>query len=115
MTHHATLALSICIYISGILDLWIDFVVTMLSALGQDTRPEAIEPLLQNKSAGLLTGEVGPRLHVPQNTMSARLATLSQAGSVARSSIASGRASCPSSHLIWSKTVGATQLQGQRA
>lgn len=56
--------------------------VIMLSALGQDTRLEAIELLLQSEPSGLPAGDVARRLHVPQNTMSAHLATLSRAGLV---------------------------------
>ena len=54
----------------------------MLSALGQDTRLEAIELLLRSQPAGLPAGDVARHLEVPQNTMSAHLSTLSRAGLV---------------------------------
>ncbi len=54
----------------------------MLSALGQSTRLEAFELLMKSEPDGLPAGDVARRLAIPQNTMSAHLATLYRAGLV---------------------------------
>ena len=56
--------------------------VNALSALAQTTRLEAFRELVRSEPHGLPAGEVGRRLNVPQNTMSAHLAVLSRAGLV---------------------------------
>jgi arsenate reductase len=50
------------------------------AALAQDTRLTAFRLLVQHEPEGLPAGEVARRLDVPQNTMSAHLATLTRAG-----------------------------------
>ena len=57
--------------------------VTALSALAQTTRLETFRLLVRHAPHGLAAGEVARRLDVPQNTMSAHLATLARAGLVA--------------------------------
>jgi ArsR family transcriptional regulator, arsenate/arsenite/antimonite-responsive transcriptional repressor len=56
--------------------------IAALSALAQDTRLETFRLLVQHEPAGLAAGELARQLDVPQNTMSAHLATLSRAGLV---------------------------------
>ncbi len=51
-----------------------------LSALGQETRLDAFRLLVQVGPEGLPAGEIGERLGVRQNTMSANLSVLAQAG-----------------------------------
>lgn len=51
-----------------------------LSALSQETRLEAFRLLVKEAPEGLPAGEVGARLGVVQNTMSAHLAVLSRSG-----------------------------------
>lgn len=51
-----------------------------LSALGQETRLEAFRLLVRNAPDGLPAGEIGGRLGVVQNTMSAHLAVLERSG-----------------------------------
>lgn len=54
--------------------------IASLSALAQSTRLEAFRLLVQHEPEGLPAGELARLLDVPQNTMSAHLATLSRAG-----------------------------------
>ena len=54
----------------------------MLSALGQSTRLETFELLMKSEPKGLPAGDVARRLAIPQNTLSAHLATLYRAGLV---------------------------------
>jgi DNA-binding transcriptional ArsR family regulator len=56
--------------------------VTALTALGQDTRLEAFRLLVQSQPEGLPAGEIASRLGIVQNTMSAHLKVLSQAGMI---------------------------------
>jgi len=51
-----------------------------LAALSQETRLDAFRLLVQVGPQGLPAGEVGERLGVRQNTMSANLSVLAQAG-----------------------------------
>ena len=51
-----------------------------LAALSQETRLDAFRQLVQVGSEGLPAGEIGERLGVRQNTMSANLAVLTHAG-----------------------------------
>ena len=51
-----------------------------LSALSQETRLDAFRLLVQIGPGGLPAGEIGERLGVKQNTMSANLSVLAQAG-----------------------------------
>jgi DNA-binding transcriptional ArsR family regulator len=51
-----------------------------LAALGQDTRLDAFRLLVQVGPEGMPAGEIGERLGVRQNTMSANLQVLSHAG-----------------------------------
>jgi ArsR family transcriptional regulator len=53
-----------------------------LGALAQITRLETFRLLVRHEPEGLPAGEVARRLDVPQNTMSAHLATLSRSGLV---------------------------------
>lgn len=53
--------------------------ISALSALAHATRLEAFRLLVRNEPAGLPAGELARLLDVPQNTMSAHLATLSRA------------------------------------
>lgn len=57
--------------------------IAALSALAQDTRLQTFRLLVQHEPEGLPAGELARQLDVPQNTMSAHLATLSRAGLVA--------------------------------
>ena len=54
--------------------------VAALAALAQSTRLETFRLLVRHEPDGLPAGEVARLLEVPQNTMSAHLATLSRAG-----------------------------------
>lgn len=56
--------------------------ITALSALAQNTRLETFRLLVQHEPEGVPAGELARLLDVPQNTMSAHLATLSRAGLV---------------------------------
>lgn len=56
--------------------------IAALSALAQGTRLETFRLLVKHEPAGLAAGELARLLEVPQNTMSAHLATLSRAGLV---------------------------------
>lgn len=50
------------------------------SALSQQTRLDVFRLLVKSGTNGLLSGEIGERLEVRQNTMSANLAVLLRAG-----------------------------------
>ncbi|WP_319824871.1 metalloregulator ArsR/SmtB family transcription factor [Thalassovita sp.] len=52
------------------------------AALGQDTRLEAFRLLVRSGDAGMAAGEIAEKLGVRQNTMSANLSVLHQAGLV---------------------------------
>lgn len=54
--------------------------LTAFSALSQETRLDAFRLLLQSGESGLLAGEIGNRLGARQNTMSANLGVLLNAG-----------------------------------
>jgi ArsR family transcriptional regulator, arsenate/arsenite/antimonite-responsive transcriptional repressor len=56
--------------------------IAALSALGHDTRLDVFRLLVRAGIDGLPAGEIGQRLSVRQNTMSAHLAILHQAGLV---------------------------------
>lgn len=56
--------------------------IVALAALAQSTRLEAYRLLVRHEPDGLPAGELARLLDVPQNTMSAHLATLSRAGLV---------------------------------
>ncbi|UDF04420.1 helix-turn-helix transcriptional regulator [Asticcacaulis sp. AND118] len=51
-----------------------------MAALAQETRLDVFRLLVQVGSPGLPAGEIGERLRVRQNTMSANLSVLAQAG-----------------------------------
>lgn len=57
--------------------------ISALAALAQSTRLDAFRLLVQHEPDGLPAGRLADLLDVPQNTMSAHLATLSRAGLVA--------------------------------
>ncbi|MDI7863705.1 ArsR family transcriptional regulator [Rhizobiaceae bacterium n13] len=57
-------------------------VLAALAALGQDTRLEAFRLLVQAGADGVPAGEIASRLGAVQNTMSAHLRVLDQAGLV---------------------------------
>ncbi len=52
------------------------------AALGQDTRLEAFRLLVRSGDTGMAAGEIAEALGVKQNTMSANLSVLHQAGLV---------------------------------
>ncbi|PJN93523.1 transcriptional regulator [Amaricoccus sp. HAR-UPW-R2A-40] len=54
--------------------------ITALSALAQSTRLETFRLLVRHEPEGVPAGELARLLDVPQNTMSAHLATMSRAG-----------------------------------
>ena len=54
--------------------------IAALAALAQPTRLETFRLLVRHEPEGLPAGELARALEVPQNTMSAHLATLSRAG-----------------------------------
>ncbi len=56
--------------------------ITALAALAQATRLQAFRHLVACEPEGVAAGELARLAGVPQNTMSAHLATLSQAGLV---------------------------------
>ena len=56
--------------------------ITAFSALGHQTRLDVFRLLVNAGNDGLLAGEIGERLQVSQNTMSANLSVLLQAGLV---------------------------------
>jgi ArsR family transcriptional regulator, arsenate/arsenite/antimonite-responsive transcriptional repressor len=57
-----------------------DLAVEALSALAQSTRLETFRLLVQHEPAGLAALAISPAANVPQNTMSAHLKVLAQAG-----------------------------------
>ena len=57
-------------------------VIAALSALAQTTRLETFRLLVRHEPNGVPAGEIARMMDVPQNTMSAHLATLSRAGLV---------------------------------
>ncbi|MEQ9258008.1 MAG: metalloregulator ArsR/SmtB family transcription factor [Roseovarius sp.] len=56
--------------------------LTALSALSQETRLDVFRLLMQAGAAGMPAGEIAEALGVKQNTMSANLSVLHQAGLV---------------------------------
>lgn len=60
----------------------LQFAISALAALAQSTRLDAFRLLVQHEPDGLPAGELASLLEIPQNTMSAHLATLSRAGLV---------------------------------
>lgn len=54
--------------------------INALSALAQATRLETFRTLVRHEPDGVPAGELAKMLGVPQNTMSAHLATLARAG-----------------------------------
>jgi len=56
--------------------------IIAFAALAQPTRLDTFRLLVQHEPAGIPAGELARMLDVPQNTMSAHLATLSRAGLV---------------------------------
>lgn len=60
-----------------------DDVVLGLGALAQATRLEALRTLVRHEPGGLAAGDLARRLGVPQNTLSAHLNVLANAGLVA--------------------------------
>jgi len=57
-------------------------VLSIFSALSQETRLEVFRLLVKAGADGLLAGEIGERLEVRQNTMSANLTVLLNSGLV---------------------------------
>ena len=56
--------------------------LTAFAALGQETRLDVLRLLIRAGSNGLSAGEIGDKLDVRQNTMSANLSVLLHAGLV---------------------------------
>ncbi|OWV97361.1 ArsR family transcriptional regulator [Rhizobium sp. R72] len=56
--------------------------IAVLAALAQTTRLETFRLLVNSEPGGVPAGELARLLKVPQNTMSAHLATLSRSGIV---------------------------------
>lgn len=56
--------------------------ITALGALAQSTRLETFRLLVRLEPEGIAAGELARLIDIPQNTMSAHLATLSRAGLV---------------------------------
>lgn len=56
--------------------------ISALAALAQSTRLDVFRLLVRHEPDGLPVGELARVIEVPQNTMSAHLATLSRAGLV---------------------------------
>ncbi len=54
--------------------------ITALAALAQDTRLATFRLLVKHEPDGMAAGEIAHQIAVPQNTMSAHLATLTRAG-----------------------------------
>lgn len=54
--------------------------ITALAALAQNTRLDTFRLLVKHEPDGLPVGELASLIDVPQNTMSAHLKTLTQAG-----------------------------------
>ncbi len=61
-----------------------DSAVAALSALGQKTRLQVFQILVEAGSEGLAAGAIADRLQVKQNTLSTHLNLLEQAGMVVR-------------------------------
>ncbi|HHV67798.1 MAG TPA: helix-turn-helix transcriptional regulator, partial [Ochrobactrum intermedium] len=59
-----------------------DSAILALAALAQSTRLDTFRLLVRHEPAGVRAGELARMLDIPQNTMSAHLATLSRAGLV---------------------------------
>ena len=57
-----------------------DSAIAALNALSQSTRLEIFRLLVRHEPDGLPAGEVARPLNLPQNTISAHLATLTRAG-----------------------------------
>ncbi|MBS1016620.1 MAG: metalloregulator ArsR/SmtB family transcription factor [Acetobacter sp.] len=57
-----------------------DSAIAALNALSQSTRLEIFRLLVRHEPDGLPAGEVARQLDLPQNTISAHLATLTRAG-----------------------------------
>ena len=57
--------------------------LSAFAALGQPTRLDVFRLLVQAGERGMLAGEIGARLDVRQNTMSANLSVLLHAGLIA--------------------------------
>jgi len=79
-----------------------DRVIIMLSALAQATRLRVFRLLMKRGEAGLPAGRIAEALNVPQNTLSAHLSILSNAGLV--SAQREGRS------LIYSVNVTAVKI-----
>ena len=62
----------------------INIALSSLAALSQRSRLDAFRLLVKAGDEGLAAGDISDRLGVVQNTMSAHLATLAQAGLVRR-------------------------------
>ncbi len=60
----------------------INTAIAALGALAQTTRLETFRLLVRHEPEGIPAGELARLIDVPQNTMSAHLATLSRAGLV---------------------------------
>lgn len=56
--------------------------ISALAALAQSTRLDTFRLLVKHEPDGIPAGELARMLHIPQNTMSAHLATLSRSGLV---------------------------------
>ena len=54
--------------------------VGALGALAQESRLKVFRLLVRSGPAGLAAGDIARKLHVPRNTMSSHLATLTRAG-----------------------------------
>ena len=54
--------------------------IEALAALAHETRLDVFRLLVQRGASGMAAGEIGERLGVKQNTMSANLAVLARAG-----------------------------------
>ncbi|WP_417462799.1 ArsR/SmtB family transcription factor [Kordiimonas sp.] len=59
-----------------------DKAIGMLSALAQQTRFSVFRMLMRSGEAGMPAGKIAARLDIPQNTLSAHLSVLSNAGLV---------------------------------
>lgn len=60
-----------------------DDAIAALAALAQSTRLDTFRLLVRHEPEGVAAGELARLLDIPQNTMSAHLATLSRAGLIA--------------------------------
>ena len=59
-----------------------DAAILAFAALAQPTRLDVFRLLVRHEPDGMAAGDIARQLDVPQNTMSAHLATLSRAGLV---------------------------------